>query len=75
MFLHRGDHVAHAQQRLHHFVRDLVAEGAQSGELRQDVAAEELASYCLHALNAAGALDSPTAVDRLVAVTMAGLRP
>ncbi len=35
----------------------------------------ELASYCLHALTAAGALRSDAAVRRLVDVTTAGLRP
>jgi hypothetical protein len=35
----------------------------------------ELASYCLHALNAAAALLSEAAVGRLVTITLAGLRP
>lgn len=73
--LHRGEHVGHAQRRLHEFVRDLLTEGAQAGELRNDVAADELAVYCLHALTAAGTLPSRDAVHRLVAVTLAGLRP
>jgi hypothetical protein len=34
-----------------------------------------LAGYCLHALTAANGLPSKAAVDRLVAVTLAGLRP
>jgi AcrR family transcriptional regulator len=72
--LHRGEHVAHAQQRLHDFLRDLLAEGAQTGDLRDDVTAEELASYCLHALTAASSLPSQAAVHRLVAVTLTGLR-
>lgn len=72
--LHRGEHVADAQQRLHDFVRALVAAGAQAGDLRDDVAADELASYCLHALTAASSLPSRAAVRRLVAVTMSGLR-
>ncbi len=73
--LHRGEHVARAQQRLKTFVRDLMAEGAASGELRDDVSPDELASYCLHALTAASGLGSKAAVRRLVAVTLAGLRP
>ena len=73
--LHRGEHVAEAEQRLTAFVRDLLAEGAAAGDLRDDVAAEELASYCLHALTAARGLPSEAAVRRLVAVTLAGLRP
>jgi hypothetical protein len=55
-------------------IRDLVAEAAEAGELRDDVAPEELASYCLHALTAARSLSSKSAVRRLVTVTLAGLR-
>ena len=73
--LHRGEHVARAEQRLEGFVRDLLAEGAETGDLRSDVAPDELASYCLHALTAAGSLRSKAAVHRLVTVTLAGLRP
>ena len=73
--LHRDEHVAHAQLQLHSFVRDLLVEGAKGGDLRNDVAADELASYCLHALMAASTLPSKAAVRRLVAVTLTGLRP
>lgn len=73
--LHRGEHVARAQQQLSDFIRDLLIEGARTGDLREDVAADELASYCLHALAAAGALPSKAAVRRLVKVTLSGLRP
>jgi len=74
-FLHRGEHVAQAHQQLHDMIRDLLAECAQSGTLRDDVAPDELATYCLHALAAAGSLPSKAAVRRLVTVTLAGLRP
>ncbi|MBA3251169.1 MAG: TetR/AcrR family transcriptional regulator [Geodermatophilaceae bacterium] len=73
--LHRGEHVARAQLSLRNLVRDLVREGAQGGAVRDDIAPEELASYCLHALTAAGGLPSKAAVRRLVAVTLDGLRP
>jgi AcrR family transcriptional regulator len=73
--LHRGEHVAKPQQQLLELIRDLLAEAARSGHVRDDVAADELASYCLHALAAAGSLPSEDAVDRLVAVTLVGLRP
>jgi AcrR family transcriptional regulator len=73
-FLHRDEHLAHAQQQLHDLIRQLLAEGAQTGDLRDDIAPTELASYCLHALNAAGSLSSQAAVHRLVTVTLAGLR-
>lgn len=73
--LHRGSHVARAEQHLRDFIRDLVKEGAKAGDLRSDVAPDELASFCLHALGAARGLGSKAAVRRLVGVTLAGLRP
>jgi AcrR family transcriptional regulator len=74
-FLHRDHQVARAQHQLRDMIRDLLTEGAKTGELRDDVAPEELASYCLHALTAASSLPSKAAVRRLVTVTLAGLRP
>jgi AcrR family transcriptional regulator len=73
--LHRGEHVARAHQQLRDLIRDLLIEGAAAGDLRNDVAPDELASYCLHALTAASNLRSKAAVRRLVTVTLAGLRP
>jgi AcrR family transcriptional regulator len=72
--LHRGQHVARAQQQLRDFIRDLLTEGAETGLLRNDVSPGELASYCLHALTAASSLPSKAAVRRLVTVILAGLR-
>jgi AcrR family transcriptional regulator len=74
-FLHRDEQVANAQQQLHGLIRDLLTEAAATGELRDDVAPEELASYCLHALAAARRLPSKAAVRRLVTVILAGLQP
>jgi AcrR family transcriptional regulator len=73
--LHRGEHVARAQQHLSDLIRDLLSEAAEAGDVRDDVAPDELASYCLHALAAAGSLQSKAAVRRLVTVTLTGLRP
>ena len=73
--LHRGEHVARAHRQLSDLVRDLLAEAAAAGDIRDDVAPEELACYCLHALTAASSLPSKAAVRRLVTVTLAGLRP
>ena len=73
--LHRGHDVARAQQQLLNLIRDLLTEVAETGQLRNDVAPKELANYCLHALSAAGSLQSEAAVRRLVTVTLAGLRP
>ncbi|WP_372448895.1 SbtR family transcriptional regulator [Saccharopolyspora endophytica] len=73
--LHRGEHVTDAQQHLSAFLQHLIAEGGQTGELRDDVAPAELANFCLHSLTAAAGLPSQEAVQRLVTVTMSGLRP
>lgn len=72
--LHRGEHVAEAQQKLVSLLSDLLSEAVTVGHVRDDVAPGELARYCLHALTAAGTLDSDAAVRRLVEVTLAGLR-
>jgi len=73
--IHRGVHMERAHQRLRDFIRVLLTEGATAGELRGDVPPAELANFCLHALAAAGDLQSKAAVRRLVAVTLAGLQP
>lgn len=73
--LHRGEHLADAQQHLNRFIQHLLAEGVRTGEFRADVAPAELAHFCLHSLTGAASLPSKAAVRRLVAVTMAGLRP
>lgn len=74
-FLHQDSRVARAREQLREMVRDLVAESATTGEVRSDVPADELTSYCLQALTAASTLRSKAAVKRLVSVTMTGLRP
>lgn len=73
--LHRSAHAVRAEQQLTDFIRDLLKEAAEAGAVRHDVAAEELAIYCLSALAAASRLRSKAAVRRLVAVTLGGLRP
>jgi AcrR family transcriptional regulator len=74
-FLHRDQQVARAQQHLNHMIRGLLAEGAESGDVRDDVAPDELATFCLNALTGASSLPSKAAVRRLVTVTLGGLRP
>jgi AcrR family transcriptional regulator len=74
-FLHRDEQVARAQQQLRDMLEDLLTEGAQTGDVRDDVAPDELASYCLYALAAASSLPSEAAVHRLITVILAGLRP
>ena len=73
--LHRDAHVDAGRRKVCEMLRDLLAEGAKQGEIRADVAPEELATYCVHALSAAQGLRSQAAIQRLVKVTMAALAP
>jgi hypothetical protein len=63
--LHRSAEVRKLQRQLLDLISGLVAEGAVAGAARQDVPGEELASYCVHALAAAGD-SSSRAIDRLL---------
>jgi len=72
--LHQGDDVAQVHKQLQRFVRELIAGAAKAGDIRRDVTPDELATYCLHALAAAGSLPTKAAIRRLVGTTMAGLQ-
>ncbi|WP_194912722.1 TetR/AcrR family transcriptional regulator [Catenulispora rubra] len=72
--LHSSPQVHQAHQHLEHFVSQLIADAADRGAVRSDVPPAELAVYCVNALNGAGSLPSKAAVERLVGVTLAGLR-
>jgi AcrR family transcriptional regulator len=74
-FLHRDEQVARAQHQVHEMIRGLLTEAVETGDVRDDVTPDELASYCLHALAGASRQRSKAAVRRLVTVTLAGLRP
>jgi AcrR family transcriptional regulator len=73
--LHRDERVVRAEQHLRDMVRRLLIDATASGDVRDDVAPDELVRYCLHAIGAASSLPSRAAVRRLVGVTLAGLRP
>src|SRR5262245_38911748 len=73
--LHWDEHVDRAQQHVGELIQGLLIEGVEAGSVRSDVPPVELVSYCLHALAAARDLDSEAAVQRLVALTLAGVRP
>ena len=73
-FLHPEQQVHAAHRELDDMVAHLIADAADAGQLRADVNSSELASYCLHALNAAATLTTDAALDRLVTVTVDGLR-
>ena len=72
--VHRDEQVAEPRRQLHDLVRDVLADAADTGHARDDTPPGELATYCLHALAAARDLPSHAAVERLVALTIAGLR-
>jgi AcrR family transcriptional regulator len=72
--LHQGPHFDRAQQHLNRLVAHLIADAAKSGEIRDDVGPDELATYCLHAATAATSLASKAAIGRLLDVTLSGLR-
>ena len=74
-FLHRDKHVVRARRQVRELFRDLLSKAARTGYVRDDVAAGELANYCLHALAAASSLPSQAAIRRLVRITLAGLYP
>jgi len=73
--VHRGEHVAEAQGQLRGLIRGLLTSAAEAGDARDDVSPEELAVYCLHALEGATSLPSKAAVRRLVGLTLAGCAP
>ena len=73
--LHRDDRVVRAHQSLRRMIRDVLTEAVDAGDVRGDVDPDELVSYSLHALEAARGLRSKAAVHRLVALTLAGMRP
>jgi AcrR family transcriptional regulator len=73
--LHRDGHVARAEHQLRAMVGGLVRAAAETGDVRNDVEADELVNYCIHALTAATHLRSKSAVHRLVAITLEGMRP
>ncbi len=64
-----------AERALHQLIRDLLDEAAHAGQVRDDIPPAELATYCLHALNAAASADSAAAIHRLLALTGAAIQP
>ena len=74
-FLHGDEQVTRAEGSLRALMRGLLEEGAGRGEIRHDVPADELVTYCLASLAASKDLPTKAAVRRLVEVTLAGLRP
>ncbi len=75
IWLHTDDQVAQAQREVHGLIAELISKAAASGGVRDDIAPDELADYCIHALEGAGHAPSDEAGSRLVMLTLAGMRP
>lgn len=75
VLLHTDDQLAQAQHEVHALIGDLITDAATAGIIRSDVSSEELASYCIHALEAARHTPSEEAVSRLLMLILAGMRP
>ena len=71
--LHRSEPVVGLQRELHNLIAGLLGEAAAAGVVRRDAPASELASYSVHALDAAGDTRSQAALTRLVNVIWTGL--
>lgn len=56
------------------FLQEILNGASQAGAIRTDMNPQELARFCLHALSAAAEAPSDEAVNRLVQLTMDGLR-
>jgi AcrR family transcriptional regulator len=73
--LHRAPHMHQVRHQLHTLLAEVIEAAAAAGEVRTDVPAGELAAFCTHALAATGDLPAAAARERLVELTLAGLRP
>jgi len=79
-FQHRGSAMADVAHRLSHrqrnpYIEEAIGRAAGVGAVRSDLTPRELTNYCLHAIEAATDLSSRAAVQRLVRLTLDGLRP
>ncbi len=72
--LHQGTHIAHAERHLHELLAGMLSEAVEEGGVRDDVAPDELADFCLHAVTAAGDSRTKAAARRLVTVVMDALK-
>lgn len=77
--VHRSSEVELAEHRLSQLFATMLTDAQRSGEVRSDIAPGVLASYCLHALAAAGrgvdTTPSGRGIDQIVQLTLDGLRP
>ena len=72
---HQAERLEGAEKKLLALFEDVIAVGMTAGTVRVGPTAAELALYCVHALGAASKLPSQAAVQGLVDVVLAGVRP
>lgn len=72
--LHGHGHAEDSADEVESLFTDLLQAAADHGAIRDDVAAQELAVYCIGALGGARHLPSRAAARRLVATVLDGLR-
>ena len=75
VLVHSDPQLDEAQRALHDMIRHLIIDAVASGTVRDDIPPNELAEYCIHALEAAGHAPSEKSVTRLVTLTLAGMQP
>jgi AcrR family transcriptional regulator len=73
--VHQAEHMAQPQRLLTTIISELLAEASTVGVVRTDVRPDELATFCLHALEGAADLPDESAVARLVRLVLDGVRP
>lgn len=73
--LHGGEHARGARQHLAGVLAHLIEDAAKAGDVRSDMTASELATFCLSAVEGATSLKSKDAVGRLVGLTLSALKP
>lgn len=71
--LHSARHVQHARARLVAFLATLLADDVRAGRVRDDVPVDELAAFCVEALDAVVVLSDDDAVERLVRLVLSGI--
>ena len=71
--LHQAREVQQPERQLRDLLAKMVAEAAAAGAVRKDRPAQELASFCVHALTAAADLEAVPAVESLVDLVWAAM--
>lgn len=71
---HRPEHVAGPEQQLRDLFVNLIEDAVAAASVRADIDPQELANYCIHALEAASTLPTDAATERLADLVLTALR-